>query len=107
MSRLLTSLSAHERILAAIEFLETHNGREVLLVAPTRMAGDEIVRLLALQTGRSFGVHRFTLASLAMEIARPRLAADGFSILSGVAVDALAASATARCRKQSPLGWFE
>ncbi len=107
MRRLLTSLSAEARIHAAIDFLAPYPGQEVLLVAPTRMAADEIVREFAAQTGRSFGVHRFTLASLAVEIAGARLVSDGFSILSGVAVDALAARATEGSRAQSTLRWFE
>src|SRR5262249_44373143 len=61
----------------------------------------------ACDRGASFGVHRFTLASLAVEIASPRLATDGYSILSGVAVEALAARATERCRTRGVLRWFD
>src|SRR5262249_45967519 len=41
------------------------------------------------------------------EIASPKLADEGFSILSGVAIDALAARATERCKSRSALRWFE
>src|SRR5262249_47001637 len=107
MRRIITAYSAHTRILAAREFLSSVADREVLLVAPTRQAADDVVRGEVCDHGASFGVHRFTLASLAVEIASPRLATDGFSILSGVAVEALAARATERCRARGVLRWFD
>src|SRR5262245_3133224 len=99
MRRLVTSLAAHTRIQVAAEFLSSFSRREVLLIAPTRTAGDEVVRSVSLKSNGSFGVHRYTLASLAVEVASPRLVADGFSILSGVAIDALVVRAVQHCRR--------
>jgi ATP-dependent helicase/nuclease subunit B len=107
MRRLLTSFSAGARLRAAADFLCEFAGRELLLVAPTRMAADELIRETARSSGSSFGVHRFTPASLAVEIAGGRLVLDGYSILSGVAVEALAARATSLARSSPGLGWFE
>src|SRR5262245_20738958 len=107
MRRLVTSLSAYTRIQVIAEFLSSFPGREVLIIAPTRTAADEVVRSVSLKSHGAFGEHRDTLAALAVEIASPRLVADGLSILSGVAVDALAARAVQHCRKTAELDWFE
>ena len=107
MRRILISFSTKIRIDAISDFLQSHGGREVLLVAPSRTACDEVVRALGLQLGDSFGVHRLTLAALAVESAGPVLAASGISLLTGVAVEALAARAVASCRARQALKWFE
>jgi ATP-dependent helicase/nuclease subunit B len=95
------------RLHTALDFLEQFSDREVLFIAPSRVAADDLTRRISLQTGSRFGIHRFTLAALAVDIASPRLASQGLSILGGVAVDALAARATDRCRTQSALTWFD
>ena len=107
MRRLVTSLSAQTRIQVVAEFLSNLSGSEVVFIAPTRTAADDVVRSLSLKSNGSFGVHRYTLASLAVEIASPHLVSQGFSILSGVAADALAARAVQHCRKTAELDWFE
>lgn len=107
MYRLVTSLAADDRIRACTEFLHTLAGRESLVVSATRMAADELARAHCLKSGGSVGVHRFSLASLAVEIASERLASSGKSVLAGVAVDALAARAVQDCRLESALQWFE
>jgi RecB family exonuclease len=89
------------------EFLRLVAGQEVLILASTRMAADELARRFCLGTGGSFGIHRFSLGALAVEIASPRLALSSKSVLAGIAVDALAARATQDCRANSGLLWFE
>jgi len=103
----ITSLAAHDRIRACEEFLHTLSGEEVLVVSATRMAADELARAHCLKSGGSFGIHRFSLAALAVEIASERLAASGKSVLAGVAIDALAARAVQDCRAETALQWFE
>src|SRR5207249_10580641 len=103
----ITSLAAHDRIRACEEFLQTLSGEEVLVVSATRMAADELARAHCLKSGGSFGIHRFSLAALAVEIASERLAASGKSVLAGVAIDALAARAVQDCRAETALQWFE
>jgi ATP-dependent helicase/nuclease subunit B len=107
MKSLVTSLSIDQRLNAATKFLERFSGEKVLLIAPTRMAADELVRGMCLRTGAVFGMHRFTPAQLAIEAATKRLSADGKTILAGVAVDALAARAVYACRERGELRWFE
>jgi ATP-dependent helicase/DNAse subunit B len=106
MKAVITSFSAEERANAAAEFVRRLK-QEVLIVAPTRMAADELVRGICLQTGSVFGVHRFTPVQLAIQAATKRLADANKTILAGVAVDALAARAVYECRKRGSLEWFE
>jgi RecB family exonuclease len=101
----ITSLSAAERLAEARAFLRRFANQEVLILAPSRAAADELVRELCIQNGAVFGVHRFSPIQLAIEAATPRLVGAGKTILAGVAVDALAARAVYECRKK--LDWFE
>jgi ATP-dependent helicase/DNAse subunit B len=101
----ISSLSAAERLAEAAAFLRQVGNQEVLIVAPSHAAADELVRGLCTQNGAVFGVHRFSPIQLAIEAATPRLVEAGKTILAGVAVDALAARAVYECRKK--LEWFE
>src|SRR5499426_781292 len=105
--RVVTALAARDRLNASEEFLGTLTGQEVLIVSASRMAADELARRFCLKTGGSLGIHRFSLGALAIEIASPRLALSGKSVLEGIAVDALAARAVQECRGRSDLQWFE
>jgi ATP-dependent helicase/nuclease subunit B len=105
--RIVTAIAARDRLNASEEFLEMVTGQEVLIVSATRMAADELARRFCLKTGGSLGIHRFSLGALAIEIASPRLALSGKSVLEGIAVDALAARAVQECRGRSDLQWFE
>jgi ATP-dependent helicase/DNAse subunit B len=107
MKSLVTAFDAASRVNAAAEFLQGLGNQEVLVLAPTRLAGDELVRGICTRTGAVFGVHRFTPIQLAIEAATPRLVQAGKTILAGVAVDALAARAVYECRKNGHLEWFE
>ena len=91
----------------AAEFLRSFAGREVLLLSSTRTAADELLRSICAQSGSAFGVHRFTVPQLAIEVATPRLVQSAQTVLGGVAVGALAARAVYTCKKQNELTWFE
>jgi ATP-dependent helicase/nuclease subunit B len=80
---------------------------ETLIVAPTHMAADELARRWCVERGGALGLHRFSLGMLARELASPRLASSGKSVLAGIAVDALAARAVQECRTTTNLQWFE
>jgi ATP-dependent helicase/nuclease subunit B len=71
------------------------------------MAADEFVRQACTSSNGVFGVHRFTLPQFAFTLAAERLAQTGTSILSGVAMDALAARAVEECRAAGQLTWFD
>ncbi len=107
MRDLITSFDINGRANAAAEFLGRFAHQEVLIVASTRAAADELVRGMCMRSGSVFGVHRFTLVQLAIQAATKRLVEAGKTILAGVAVDALAARAVYECRKRSRLQWFE
>ena len=107
MKHVATSFSVHERLKAATEFLAHFANNEVLILAPTRAAADELARGMCAQSGGVFGVHRFTLLQFAIQAATKRLVEAGKTILGGVAVDALAARAVYECRKRGNLQWFE
>src|SRR5262252_6416649 len=107
MRKLLTSVSALDRFKAAVDFLTSCSDQERLLVSATRTAGDELLRGICSQTGFVFGVHRFTVPQLAIQIATSRLIDVGKTVLAGVAVDALAARAVHSCRQEHELAWFE
>src|SRR5262249_2067340 len=106
MRRIITAFSTGTRIRLAQEFLSEYADQQVLFISPTRQGADDVVRNVSLARGANCGVHRFTLPALAVEIASPRLAANGLSIVSGVAMDAMAARATERCRALNVLSWF-
>jgi RecB family exonuclease len=107
MKKLVTAFETGNRLSAAIEFLERFRDREVLIVAGTRAAADELVRQICNRAGAVFGVRRYTLLQLAVEAATERLVEAGKTVLAGVAVDALAARAVYECRSQEKLEWFD
>ena len=104
---LITSFDINGRANAAAEFLGRFARQEVLIVASTRAAADELVRGMCMRSGSVFGAHRFTLVQLAIQAAVTRLVEAGKTVLAGVAVDALAARAAYECRKRGKLQWFE
>src|SRR5262249_7225379 len=105
--QVVTALAARDRLEACEEFLETVAWPEVLIVSGTRLAADELARRYCLKAGGSPGIHRFSLGTLAIELASPGRPASGQSIWEGVAVDALAARAVQECRTNAALRWFE
>jgi len=66
---------------------------EVLVLAATRTAADELVRGVVAERGARFGVERLTLGHLAARLAVPALAAAGRVPASPLALDAVAARA--------------
>lgn len=76
--------------------------QEVLLVAPTRGAADDLVFRFVRKNGSRGGVHRYTPVQLALVLATPGLAAGGLAPLSALGQEALAARSVAKC----PPGYF-
>jgi len=107
MRRLVTSLSAQTRLRVAEEFLSASGESEILFVTPTWMAAADVVRSHSLRRNGMAGVHRFSLPSLAFEMASSFLAEQNLSVVSGIAADAVAARATDACRSAGRLKWFE
>jgi ATP-dependent helicase/nuclease subunit B len=97
---------AAARLLAIARFLAEGEGRERLLLASTTRAGRELLRDAAAKSGATFGVHCYTLAQLAADLAGPALASRGAAPLASLAAEAVAARALARCSERAPLAFF-
>jgi len=90
---------------AAVEFLRTWTkSSELLLIAPTRAAADELARAACVE-GLS-GVHRLTLRQLAAVLASEKLVGIGCAPLSQLAMEALAARVTHELRTKKQLPYF-
>lgn len=108
MHRLLVAAASEVRVRAAEAWLlETARIGEVLILAPTRRAADDFVRLAAARAGALVGVHRATLGQLAAELAALPLAAAGRARLSKLGAEALAARSVHLACREGPLAYFE
>ena len=89
----------------AANFLREQSGHsEVIVVAPTRDAADDLARSIA--TGALIGVHRTTVDYLAAAIAQRALNSRKISPLSALAHEALAARVIQQARAESKLAYF-
>ena len=79
---------------------------ELLVLAPTKAAADDLVRSLTLKSGGVPGAHRMTLPQVAAALATPRLAAEQLTSLSPLGSEALAARAVHRCLNENALRYF-
>lgn len=105
MRRMVRSASADRLLNAAASFLNAHRGAdEVLVVANTRQAADDLVRL---RCRHAAGIHRATPARLAAEIATPSLAERGLAPLNRLGSEALCARAAHRLRVERGFEYFE
>jgi hypothetical protein len=109
MERLLfTSASAARRLEVVRErsARALEEGRRVTVIAPSREAGRELVRRVAIERGASARLEPTTLLDVALAIARPSLLRRGETFVSGAGLDAIVAevleqparsAATTRC----------
>jgi ATP-dependent helicase/nuclease subunit B len=96
------------RLNAAAEWLNSYPAdAEILIVSPTREAGDEFARTAARKAGARFGLTRFTLNHLAASLAAPVLARAGLVPASGFALTAVAARAVHLLLAEHSLSYFE
>ncbi len=79
---------------------------EILILASTRAAADELARALSLDSQGRIGLHRWTPAQLAAALATPELAKAGLAPLSRLGLEALAARAGYRSREADSPGYF-
>ncbi len=86
---------------------EREPGREVIVVGASADAAGEPIRAVAAQRGSAFGMHRFTLARLAAELAKHELVARDLAAVGGLPVEALCARVIQRLRREGQLGRFE
>lgn len=105
--RVLTSTSAAARLEAAAAFLRSHPpGTEILIVAATRGAADDLVRAVAGRAGATFGLTRFSFTELAARLAST--SAGQAPMLSGTpaGAQAVAARATFDALAAAELAYF-
>ncbi len=115
--RIIVATSAETRLLAARQWLEktraesgtnsNAENNELLVLAPSRGAADELLRRACPAGGGLFGVHRATPLQLAAELATAALARAGLLPVAGLAVEALTARAISLCHEQRELSYFE
>src|SRR5213592_3483965 len=92
MLSIVTSTSARARLTAARAFVDrVPPSSELLIVAASRGAGDDLARGVGQTRGASFGLHRFSFTQLAARIAASELLAAGRTPATRLASEALAA----------------
>ncbi len=107
--RIVAAASAETRLEAAGRWLEAvlAESAEVLVVAASRGAADEVLRRSCPAGGGLFGVHRATPLQLAAELATPGLGRSGRLPVTGLGLEALAARAISRASAAGELSYFE
>jgi RecB family exonuclease len=106
--KLIVSHDSATRLAAAVEWLSAYPAdAEVLIVSPTREAGDEFVRNAALAAGARFGLTRLTLNQLASILAAPVLARAGRALASDLVMTAVAARAVHLLLAEGALSYFK
>ena len=105
--RILVSPDAQTRLGAAQSWLQAHpTDAEVLVLAPTWDACDDVVRLAAVAAGARFGTTRFTLDRLAAHLAAGALARERRAPASDLSLTAVAARAVHHLLGEDALAYF-
>ena len=105
--RIVTSASAAARLDAAREFLSNRPpATELLIVAASRGAADELARAVARRSGSTFGLTRFSLTQLAARAAAVRLAGARRVPGTQAGAEAIAARAAFDARAAGELAYF-
>jgi len=105
--RVVESASGAARVEAAREFLTSlPAGSEVLLVAASRDAADDLARHVTRAAGASFGIHRASLVQLAARLAAAELARHGAAPTSAIGAEALTARVAFEALGSGALGYF-
>ena len=105
--RVVTSSAAHSRIRHARAWLETRSpAEEILILAATADAGNELARDVARTKGAAFGWHRLSLAQFAAVLAAPLLAARGVVALGNLGVQAICARVVHKLAGDAALGRY-
>ena len=106
-TRIVIARDGAARLAAADDWLASYaSDAEILIISPSREAGDEFVRNAARKTGARFGLTRLTLNHLAARYAAPVLARAGLVPVSGFALTAVAARAVHLLLTERALSYF-
>ena len=102
-----TSSAANDRLRQAKGWLEARSpAEEILILAGTGDAGNELVRDLVHAKGAAFGWHRLSLAQLAAVLAAPVLATRNVVALGSLGVQAICARVVHKLAAESALGRY-
>src|SRR5262249_14430146 len=102
------SAAALERRAAAREFVRSYKpGTELLLIGASREAVDDFASEICVDTGASFGLHRFTMMQLVARLAASELATTGQAPATYLGTEAIAARATFEALEQDAIRYFE
>lgn len=88
----------------AVEFLTRFRNREVVVLAPTRAAANELA-IAASEQGCQ-GIHAFTLTQLAAHLAARPLAEQSLAPISRLGIEAVAARIVHAAQRQKKLQYF-
>ena len=86
------------------DFLRSLDGGEVVLIAPSRGAADDLVRRCC--PNGALGVHRMTLNQLAAALATPRMVAEGRTPASRLGIEAMVARVAHILRGEGKIPYF-
>ena len=104
---LVVAAAASSRIEAALRWIEAlPRDGEVLVLAASAQAADELLRAATRTSGARFGLHRTTLPRFAALLARATLAERGRVPISTLSATAVAARATHALSQRGALGYL-
>jgi len=108
MVRLFESSATELRLAEARAFVDREARRgDVLIVAASRGAADDLARSIAVTRGATIGLHRFSFTQLAARLAAPILANQQLAPSTYLATEAVAARAAFDARREHALAYFE
>jgi ATP-dependent helicase/nuclease subunit B len=107
--RVVESSATELRLAEARAFVVSHTAQaaDVHIVAASRGAADDLARSVAAGAPATMGIHRFSLTHLAVRLAAPSLAADGYSLSTYLGSEAVAARAAFDAQQDDALTYFE
>src|SRR5947208_860992 len=107
MIRVITSPSAAARLDAAIFFLSSRPASsEVVIVAASRGAADDLARTVARRAGATFGLNRFSLTQLAARAAAAGMAGARRTMGTEASAEAVAGRAVFEAITAGDLAYF-
>jgi len=105
--RLVESSAAQLRLAEARAFVRAQAARgDVLVVGASRGAADDLARAVAIESGATIGLHRFSVSQLAARLAAPVLASRELAPSPYLASEAVAARATFDATREDALRYF-
>src|SRR5205814_8705145 len=106
-TRLVVGADAAARVAAAAAWLDGHpRDAELLVLGPSWVACDDLVRAATATTGARFGIVRLTIDRLAIRLATPTLACEGRTPATALSLNAIAARAVHVLRGEGRLAYF-